>query len=48
MKDQTVMGLLVELPTWLQAANWVTCLESGLLILPLVGLHHASTYSTSL
>jgi zinc transporter, ZIP family len=32
MKDQTVMGLLVELPGWLQAAGWGLLSASGLLI----------------
>jgi ZIP family zinc transporter len=32
MKDQTVMGLLVELPGWLQAAGWGVLSASGLLI----------------
>jgi len=32
MKDQTVMGPLVELPGWLQAAGWGLLSASGLLI----------------
>lgn len=32
MKDQTVMGALVELPGWLQAAGWGFLSASGLLI----------------
>ena len=32
MKDQTLMGLLVELPGWLQAAGWGLVSASGLLI----------------
>jgi len=32
MKTQTVMGSLVELPGWLQAAGWGLLSASGLLI----------------
>ena len=32
MKDQTVMGLLIELPVWLRAAGWGALSASGLLI----------------
>ena len=32
MKDQTLMGLLVELPGWLQAGGWGLLSASGLLI----------------
>ena len=32
MKDQTLMGLLIELPLWLQAAGWGLLSASGLLI----------------
>ena len=32
MKDQTLMGLLVQLPSWMQAAGWGLLSASGLLI----------------
>jgi ZIP family zinc transporter len=46
MNDQTLMGLFVELPSWLQAAGWGLLSASGLLIGAVggyyTGLQHAT------
>src|ERR671915_875768 len=39
MKDQTLMGQLVELPGWLQAAGWALLSASGLMIGAVVGYY---------
>lgn len=46
MKDQTVMGVLVELPGWLQAAGWGALSASGLLIGAAGGYHLSLQHTT--
>src|SRR5918997_4280548 len=46
MKDQTVMGLLVELPGWLQAAGWGALSASGLLIGAVGGYYLSLQHTT--
>ena len=46
MKDQTVMGLLVELPGWLQAAGWGALAASGLLIGAVGGYYTSLQHTT--
>ena len=46
MKDQTVMGLLVQLPGWLQAAGWGLLSASGLLIGALGGYYTRLQHTT--
>src|ERR687893_697556 len=46
MKDQTVMGLLVELPGWLQAAGWGGLSASGLLIGAVGGYYMSLQHTT--
>jgi zinc transporter, ZIP family len=47
MKDQTVMGLLGEMPGWLQAAGWGFLSASGLLI-GAVGGYYTSVQHTTI
>jgi ZIP family zinc transporter len=46
MKDQTVMGLLVELPGWLQSAGWGALSASGLLIGAVGGYYMSIRHTT--
>src|ERR671916_2781593 len=46
MIDQTVMGVLVELPGWLQAAGWGALSASGLLIGAVGGYHLSLQHTT--
>ncbi|HSF23253.1 MAG TPA: ZIP family zinc transporter [Blastocatellia bacterium] len=46
MKDQTVIGPLVELPSWLQAAGWGLLSASGLLIGAVGGYYKSLQHST--
>src|ERR687896_1807564 len=46
MKVQTVMGSLVELPGWLQAAGWGLLSASGLLIGALGGYYTRLQHTT--
>src|SRR5918997_1574665 len=46
MKDQTMTGLLVELPGWLQAAGWGLLSASGLLIGAVVGYYTGLQHTT--
>jgi ZIP family zinc transporter len=46
MNDQTVMGLLAELPGWLQAAGWGALSASGLLIGAVGGYYLSLQHTT--
>src|SRR3712207_4820670 len=46
MNDQTVMGLLAELPDWLQAAGWGLLSASGLLIGAVAGYYRSPQHTT--
>src|ERR687893_2642989 len=46
MKDQTLMGLLVELPGWIQAAGWGALSASGLLIGAVGGYYTSLQHTT--
>src|SRR5918993_808743 len=46
MKDQTLMGVLAELPGWLQAAGWGALSASGLLIGAVGGYHLSLQHTT--
>src|SRR5918997_123679 len=46
MKDQTLIGVLAELPGWLQAAGWGALSASGLLIGAVGGYHLSLQHTT--